>query len=345
MTITVNATQATAMGPEFLKANLVPYIKGSPACGKSSIVRQIAETYKLKLIDLRLSQCDPTDLLGFPSINNEKTKAGYVPMEMFPVEGDPIPENYNGWLLFLDEFNGADSATQKAAYKLVLDQMVGNHKLHEKCKIMAAGNLATDNALVEELSTALQSRFVHMELSTCPKAWAEWAAEANIDHRIMSYIRFKPDMLYTFRPDHSDCTYASPRTWEFTSRLLKTIDIDTNPNALELITGIVSEGVAREFLSFCKIYEDLPVFADIIANPEEMSVPTSPGTLYALIGSIANNVCMNTVNQVMKFVNRIPVSLFEFQVVCIQDMTRRNPDMRDATAIKQWGVNNAADLF
>ena len=46
----------------YLRAKLVPLIKGSPAIGKSAIVHAIADQYKLKVIDLRLSQCDPTDL-------------------------------------------------------------------------------------------------------------------------------------------------------------------------------------------------------------------------------------------------------------------------------------------
>ena len=41
---------------EVLFANLVPLIKGSPAIGKSSIVHQVAEKYKLKLIDFRMAQ-------------------------------------------------------------------------------------------------------------------------------------------------------------------------------------------------------------------------------------------------------------------------------------------------
>ena len=41
---------------------LVPMMTGSPALGKSAIVAQIAKKYGLKMIDLRLSQCDPTDL-------------------------------------------------------------------------------------------------------------------------------------------------------------------------------------------------------------------------------------------------------------------------------------------
>ncbi len=40
-------------------------IAGSPGIGKSYIIRDIAEQFKLKVIDMRLSQCDPTDLNNF----------------------------------------------------------------------------------------------------------------------------------------------------------------------------------------------------------------------------------------------------------------------------------------
>ena len=109
----VKISQATAMITKAIQAKLVPMMTGSPGVGKSQIVHQIAATYNLKVIDLRLSQCDPTDLLGFPHI--EGHKAGYVPMNTFPIEGDPIPSGYSGWLLFLDEMNAASSAVQAAA--------------------------------------------------------------------------------------------------------------------------------------------------------------------------------------------------------------------------------------
>ena len=96
-----------------LQAQLVPMVHGSPAVGKSAVVKQVAKKFGLKVIDLRLSQCDPTDLMGFPSIKNDR--AGYKPMDTFPIEGDPLPEGYQGWLLFLDECNSATRAVQAAA--------------------------------------------------------------------------------------------------------------------------------------------------------------------------------------------------------------------------------------
>lgn len=54
--------QATSMIKKYLQSRLVPMVTGSPGIGKSAIVHQIAQEFGLKVIDLRLSQCDPTDL-------------------------------------------------------------------------------------------------------------------------------------------------------------------------------------------------------------------------------------------------------------------------------------------
>ena len=58
----VKVSQATRMITAAIKAKVVPMLKGSPGIGKSQIIWQIAAAYNLMVIDLRLSQCDPTDL-------------------------------------------------------------------------------------------------------------------------------------------------------------------------------------------------------------------------------------------------------------------------------------------
>lgn len=83
--------------------------------GKSDIIRNIANRNKLKVIDMRLSQSDPVDLSGFPSINHEANKASYKPMDTFPLSTDKIPDGFNGWVLFLDEINSAPISVQAAA--------------------------------------------------------------------------------------------------------------------------------------------------------------------------------------------------------------------------------------
>lgn len=335
----VKVSQAVSMIAKFIRARLVPMVTGSPGIGKSNIVHQIAAEYGLKVIDMRLAQCDPTDLLGFPTVNG--SKASYVPMDTFPVEGDSIPQGYKGWLIFLDEMNSAPMAVQSAAYKLILDRMVGNHKLHKNVAIVAAGNLETDNAIVQPMSTALQSRMAHLELVVDSKEWVDWASSNGVDHRITSYINFRPDALYTFSPDHTDKTYASPRTWEFANRVLQVAEAGS-PEALPMLSGTISEGVAREFLGFCKIHMNLPKMAEIIANPTGIKVPDEPSILFAMTGALGNNATKDNIGALMKFILRLPV---EFQVVTLRETIRRNKDLIQHEAVKEWVTKSATDLF
>ena len=335
----VRISQAIPMIVSYIKAGLVPMIVGSPGCGKSQIVHQIAQEFKLKVIDLRLAQCDPTDLCGFPRINGDR--AGYAPMDTFPIEGDPIPKGYTGWLLFLDEMNSASPAVQAAAYKLVLDRMVGQYKLHKNVAIVGAGNKETDNAIVQPLSTALQSRLTHLELVVDAKEWVNWAADNGIDHRITSYINFKPSALYTFQPDHTDKTYACPRTWEFANRLIKDLDL-SDAISLPLLSGTLSEGVAREFINFCRIYKSLPKISDIQQNPKGITVPDEPSILFALTGAIASHATKDSMDSLIKFVKRMPV---EFQVVCLREAIRRNKEILGTQALQSWISSSAVDLF
>lgn len=332
----VKLSQATTMMTQCIKAGLVPMLVGSPGCGKSQIVHQIAEEYGLIVIDLRLSQCDPTDLMGFPRITGER--AGYAPMDTFPIEGDPVPAGKNGWLLFLDEFNSAPTLVQAAAYKLVLDKMVGKFKLHKQVAIICAGNTETDNAIVQPMSTAMQSRLIHIELEVDEKEWYDWAANNDIDMRITSFLKFKPGLVFAFDPNHSDKTYPCPRTWEFANRIMKVTPVDS-PEFLPLLSGTVSEGVAREFVMFCKIHEEIPKIDQIKANPTGIAVPQDPGIIYALLGSISHNISEDNIEALMKFINRLPK---EFQVVCLRETVRRKKNLMANPFIQEW-INNTAD--
>ena len=335
----VKVSQAISMITGFIKAKLVPMLEGSPGTGKSQIIHQIAKNYGLKVIDLRLSQCDPTDICGFPTITGER--AGYRPMETFPIEGDPIPEGYNGWLLFLDEFNSASLAVQAASYKVVLDRMVGQYHLHKNVAIVCAGNKESDNAIVNPMSTALQSRLAHLELVVDPKEWVSWASENQLDHRITSYINFKPGNLYTFKPDHVDKTYACPRTWEFADRVLKVAELG-HDDCLPMLAGTISEGVAREFLGFCKIFRDLPKIESIIASPNAIQVPVEPSICYAITGALAHHASMENFDKLMQFIERMPL---EFQVICLREAIHRTKPLTGHPSVQKWIANAGMEYF
>lgn len=321
-----------------LKADKVPVIKASPGVGKSQIVSQVAKQYNLKLIDMRLSQYDPTDMNGFPTTANGRSN--YCPPQTIPIEGDEIPKGFSGWLLFLDEINSAPVAVQAAAYKLVLDRMIGDHHLHEAVAIVAAGNLDSDRAITNRMGTAMQSRLVHLNMQVDHKAWLNWAHDKGIDQRIKSFIEFRPELLHRFDPRHSDDTFPCPRTWEFLSDIIDGVaefdDVD-----VAIAAGTVGEGAALEFNGFVQIYENLPKIEEIIKNPKDVPIARDMSVRYAVSGLVAHEVDESNINNLKDFVERLPA---EFQLLTWRTAIKVNPALMSTPYIKEWIRINAKEL-
>lgn len=312
--------------PKLFKAGIVPFLHSSPAIGKSSLAKQIAKQYSLKVIDLRLTECDSSDLNGLPYFENGK--ASFLPFNTFPLTDTPIPKGYKGWLLLLDEFNSAPLGVQASAYKLVLDRQVGQHKLHDSCFIIACGNLETDNAIVNTMSSALISRFAHFHIALNHDDWIDWATQNGIDYRIVSYLGFKPTDLYTFTPDVTE-SYASPRTWEMLSKVIKDEPIDF---LKPLIASLVGDAVASQFISFVKLYKDLPTFDEVVDNADKIKVPDDLGTRWALLSMVASKTDKQSATKLQSFFERFPKDL---QIVALRQI-KANDQSLLFKEMKQW---------
>jgi hypothetical protein len=323
--ITISPSEAYDEIVACISVGLTPMLASSPGLGKSSIHRQVAKDYRLKLIDFRLSQCTPEDLNGFPM--REGNKAVFTPFDIFPLKGDPLPfdedgNELNGWLLFFDEISSASKQVQAAAYKVILDGEVGSFELHESVAISSAGNLATDKAVTVAMSTALQSRLVHYEMVVDQSQWIDWAFKEGIDHRIISFISYMPTRLMDFRPDHIDKTFPCPRTWEFLSRLIK--DEPVSHKILARVAGTIGAGVATEFITFCKEFDRLPKVDDIISDPANVSLPPEVSTKYATMSMLVEHFKEKTVKPILEYIGRFDI---EMRILFMRGAVSTDPDL------------------
>lgn len=338
--IIANIPQLQSILLRQLKVGIVPYVHGKPGIGKSALAQWIADRCNLELIDIRLSEMDPCEIQGFPRINPETGLAEYVPLNIFPTSEWELPEGKYGWLVLFDEFSSAPKAVQSAAYKILLDRKIGQKTLHPKVRMMAAGNLATDGAIVEPQSSAITSRTANFQLMEDQKAWCEWAATAGIDHRITSYLQFKPGMMHTMDPDQPEEPYACARTWEMSSRCIKDKTIDAEDTIL--LSSLLGEGVTREFGMFCDIYKDLPSFTEIVAKPDTVRLTDRIDIRWALMGSVCQHVTEGTLEPVTQFLDRMPS---ELRVVAMREMFHRHPELYDLEAAQDWLNRTAAEVF
>lgn len=317
---------------QILEAGLVPYIQSSPGMGKSSIVRSISDEYYMHMIDHRLSTSAPEDMSGLPRFDADGT-ARFAPFaDLFPIAGTPVPKGKHGWMLFLDEFNSAPKSVQAAAYKLILDRMTGQYKLDDKVMICAAGNLATDRAIVNPLSTAMQSRVIHLEMQISHEEWMyDVALKQKYDSRIVGYLSQYPSKLMDFRPDHQDKTFCCPRTWEFVNKLI--IGREVNDTTAVLLAGTITSGTAADFVQFCRIYESMISFNEIMRDPQNAAVPQDLSTKWAVISSLMEKINAENFDALAKYVDRFTADfriLFYRSVIVQQPTLRAHPSFARA---------------
>lgn len=284
------------------QAGLVPMIESSPGVGKSAIARKFAKDWNLQLIDVRLGQTLPEDLNGLPVRDGDK--AAFLPFDSFPLEGDEIPKGKQGWLIFFDEITSAQKPTQAAAYKVILDRMIGNRNLHECVVMVAAGNKSSDRAVVNQMSTALQSRMIHLEMEPSVVDFTEFGIHVGIDQRILAFVNEMPSRLMRFDPTVAgqEKTFPCPRTYEFLSRLIKGHDILDED--LGLLAGTIGQGTAIEFMTFVKLYGKLPKIADILANPGATDIPLEASAKYATLFMLVDHADPKTIDPILTYIKK-----------------------------------------
>lgn len=314
-----------------LEAGLVPFLQSDPGLGKSSIVKSICKDARLKLIDHRLSTSSPVDMSGLPEFYTDDDghrRARFVPFDIFPLTNTKKPDGYNGWMLFLDEANSATKQVQAASYKTVLDKQIGQKDLHPDLGIVLAGNLITSGAIVNALSTAMQSRLVHIEMMLSHEEWLrDVALKENYDSRIIAYLNYKKSALMDFRPDHNEKTFCCPRTWEFVNRLIKGKKDIKSKTAL--IGGTITSGEAASFVTFCSVIDQIPDIKSILADPFGATVPGDSQAIWMVISHLAENANKDTFGTLCNYVNRLGL---QFRILFFKSCMIRKPTLRQHPA-------------
>lgn len=190
-------------------------IWGAPGIGKSDLVREAAAVQGFALIDLRLSQLEPTDLRGIPLHDNGKVR--WIPPDELPNEARDGPHG----VLFLDEINAAPPPVAASAYQLILDRRLGTYRLPDGWSIVAAGNRLDDRGITYVMPAPLANRFMHVQLEADAENWLAWAARNGIAPVLRDFVADQPQWLARFVPESEVKAFPSPRSWVFADRVIK----------------------------------------------------------------------------------------------------------------------------
>ena len=302
------------------------FLWGAPGIGKSSIIKQIAQKKEIGFVDLRLSLMDPTDLKGIPFYDKESHTALWAPPAFLP-QGD-------AGILFLDELNSAPPSVQASAYQLILDRQVGEYRLPDGWSIVAAGNRESDRGVVYKMAAPLANRFVHFEMDVDVDQWRSWAYGAGIDERIIAYIGYKNEDLFSFDPKLNEKSFATPRSWEFVHGVLQSGLNETL--LLETLSGAIGQSRAVNFLGFSKVMHRLPDL-DMILKTGEGAYPKESDVLYALSAGLVSKILSDPRDEALENLLHYTLKLeSEFAVMMVQDLQRAKVKMEHLDMFGKW---------
>jgi hypothetical protein len=245
---------------------------GPPGIGKSSLIHQIAKELSFNVIDLRLAQLEPTDLRGVPMPNRETGRADWFLPSFWPTAADTATTRdvvdaegnvskvevragcglTGPGIIFLDEIEKAPVSVKNASLQLVLDRMVGSYKLPDDWTIVCAGNREEDGCFSQPLGSALSNRMCHLEIEPDIDAWAEWARENSVLEDVISFLHFKPELLYKQTEEHA---FPTPRSWVMASNLIQTSK--TQRDQKEMMTSAIGRGAASEYTVWNNVYRSV----------------------------------------------------------------------------------------
>ena len=292
------------------------------------------------LMDIRLSQLDPSDLRGLPFPDKEtQTSVWYIPLWLRAAS----IKDARG-IIFLDEINLAPPSISAAAYQLILDRELGETPLSDGVVCIGAGNRLEDQANVYDLPRPLQNRFNHVTLKTPTITqdgdddWGAWAFKHKIDPRIITFLMQRPALLCPQSDTHSnDRAFPTPRSWgKYCHKLIQGVRDIYRVEQLASIS--VGTAAATEFVAHLKLFRKINL-KDILEKPEKAAEIKDLDLKYSLLSLVAEwydeNYKKTDLEKVLQIANVIQA---EFAILLLRFAKTRHVESfrNNVTTCKSW---------
>jgi len=316
---------------------------GPPGVGKSQIIAQVAARHDVPVVDIRLSQMEPSDLRGIPFRVGD-----YVEWAVPTMLPDSERHGPAG-VLFLDEITSAPPSVSAAAYQLILDRRLGNYQVPDGWAIFAAGNRQGDRGVTYAMPAPLANRFSHFEVEANLDDWVAWAYANGIDDRLIGFLRFRPELLFDFDPAHNPVAFPSPRSWEFAHRALQKFG-DHPELLLPTLQACVGPAAGLELNAFIENLDRMPDL-DAILRGEQVAVPREVDLQYAVASALVGRAirakgspdAKEIHGHILDYASRFP--LREMGIMLVSDMHRAvGQNLFAVPQFSKW-ANAVADLM
>ena len=258
---------------------------GAPGVGKSQVIRQIGKKYGFKVIDIRLAQMSEVEIAGLIYPNESRTKTIWLAPDILPNE----ERDGKNTILLLDEITSCPKRVQVAAYQLILDRRIGQYKLPDGTFVVALGNREDDDGVYIRLAGPLADRFEIHYIEPDFNSWKyDFALKHGVHPYVIDYLTSKPAALHTQDPESDAMVFATPRSWERVSDILR-IDSDVSKKVVRhKIIGNIGTVEGSQFVDFCRKQKKVVSLEDFLDGKAE--APESAADLSLLTDRLVSHV-------------------------------------------------------
>ena len=332
--------QLTQVLAVLLKQGRNVMLEGSPGVGKTELAKAVVASLgpKWRVVFKHVPSMQPEDL-ACPRVDGERL--AFSRADWIPLEGDYADDEHV--VVVFDELAAGDNAVQKTIANLIQERESYGVPLHRNVAFICTGNRQSDRAGANRLLSHLRNRMTTIPFDASLDDWCNWALAHDVTPELVSFLRFKPNLLNDFDPKRD--LNPTPRAWaERVDQTLKSLTAGELPQSaeLELIAGDVGEGAAAELTAFLRIYRKLPSPDAVLMQPDTHPIPDEASVRYALSGAIAHRATPDNFDAVVTFAQRMPK---EFSVMIILDAMRKNPDVQQTKAFIRWASTDGAAVL
>lgn len=316
------------------------FFLGPSGVGKSDSIRaaavELSKQYKcaFPVLDKRLSQMEPPDFGGVPSVVKGKTVKN-VP-DWWPTDPD------SRGILLLDEVTSAPPIMQAAAYEVALDRSMGGEPIPDGWMIITAGNRASDRGVTYPLAAPLLARMTLLNVESSLDGFMNYCAEHNVRPEIMAFIKSQAQYMNerdeTVNSKITDLPlgkpFANQRAWTTAAQYY--LD-EPAEERLELLRGSVGDRAAVDLESFLRIWETMPSIDRCFTDPKNNTLPGSAAERYAVAVGISARLTNKNFEKALIYLNRLQA---EHRALCIKLAYKRSPDIAECAAFAEFVASN-----
>jgi len=166
--------------------------------------------------------------------------------------------------------NLASPMVLSSSYKILNDRCIGEGKIGDDWAIVGAGNLASDKAFTFDLPLPLRDRCCECELQSADvETFTDYMVEKKFMKEIIAFINAHSSVMREVASGDGKVKNTTTRGWERVNILVKDKAEVIDEEFELLCQTAIGEGIASDFIAFCKIQKKMKI-EEYIKEPKKI---------------------------------------------------------------------------